>query len=332
MEKRKMRRLLEALHSGARGGNVLAGLKTAMLLAMGTVLGVTAMMAWQADRNDRYIATSPPLRKRARTRVSRVVSPHRAKMVTATGAWPQSGKPAGARRRAAPEARARLVEEHLPLVHRLCNKYRYSGVAIEDLVQVGSVGLVKAIDKFDPERGTEFLAFAIPVIMGEIKNYFRDHGWAVKVPRKLQRLKMVVEKTVERLSQSGGRPPTVPEIAQDSGYTEEEVYDTFEMRRYGSPVSLEREYEQSGNGDSSSVLDCLGSEDPEFEALAEKIDLKKQIGILPDRERTIVILKFYSGLSQTEIAGRLGISQMHVSRLQGAALGKLKTSLEEIVG
>lgn len=202
-------------------------------------------------------------------------------------------------------------------------------MAIEDLVQVGSVGLVKAIDKFDLERGTEFLAFAIPVIMGEIKNYFQDHGWAVKIPRKLQRQKMVADRTVERLSQSCGRPPTVPEIAQDSGYTEEEVYDTFEMRRYGSPLSLEREYEQSGNGDSSSVLDYLGSEDSEFEALAEKIDLEKQIGSLPDRERTIVILKFYSGLSQSEIAGRQGISQMHVSRLQGAALGKLKTSLEE---
>ncbi len=107
------------------------------------------------------------------------------------------------------------------------------------------------------------------------------------------------------------------------------MYDTFEMRRYGSPLSLEREDEQSGSGDSSSVLDYLGSEDSEFEALAEKIDLEKQIGSLPDRERTIVVLKFYSGLSQSEIVGRRGISQMHVSRLQGAALGKLKTSLEE---
>ena len=141
---------------------------------------------------------------------------------------------------------------------------------------------------------------------------------------------MVVEKTVELLSQSRGRAPTVSEIAQESGYTEEEVYDTFEMARYGSPLSLEREYEQSGNGDSSSVLDYLGADDPQFENIAEKIDLRSQIGSLPDRERTIVLLKFYSGLSQSEIAGRLGISQMHVSRLQRVALGKLKTSLEEI--
>ena len=326
-----MLRLLEAMHRWARDKGNIAGIKRAALVAAGTAFSLAAMLTWQPDRHDRYAATSPPSRNGIRTRACRVVSSKRATKATPADARPNNGQSAGEHRRMAdPELRASLVEKHLPLVHRLCNRYRYSGVAIEDLVQIGSEGLVKAIDKFDPERGTEFLAFAIPVIVGEIKNYFRDHGWAVKIPRKLQRQKMVVEKTVEFLNQSRGRAPTIPEIAQESGYTEEEVYDTFEMRRYGSLLSLEREYEQNGNGGSSSVLDYLGAEDPQFEAIAERIDLKKQIGILPDRERTIVLLKYYSGLSQSEIAGRLGISQMHVSRLQRVALGKLKTSLGEI--
>ena len=322
-----MLRLLEATHRWARGKGRITGLKRATFVAAGVAFSLTAVLAWQVDRYDRYVSTSPLLRRGLRTRACRVVSPQRATKVTPVGAPPNVAQRRGM---ADPEVRESLGEKHLPLIHRLCNRYRYSGVAIEDLVQVGSVCLVKAIDKFDPERGTEFLAFAIPVIIGEIKNYFRDHGWAVKVPRKLQRQKMAVEKTVELLSQSRGRAPTISEIAQKSGYTEEEVLDTFEVSRYGRLVSLEREYEQSGNGDSSSVLDYLGADDPQFEAIVEKIDLRKQIGSLPDRERTIVLLKFYSGLSQSAIAGRLGISQMHVSRLQRAALGKLKTSLEEI--
>ena len=153
------------------------------------------------------------------------------------------------RTRAVPKSqqtRERLATEHLPLVRRLCERYRYSGVPMEDLVQVGSVGLVKAIDKFDPDRGNGFLAFGIPVILGEIKNYFRDHGWSVKIPRKLQRQRMVVERTVDSLSKSRGRSPTVPEIAEETGFSEQEVYDTFEVGNFGRLLSLEAEYEQNG--------------------------------------------------------------------------------------
>lgn len=126
-------------------------------------------------------------------------------------------------------ARDRLVADHLALVRRLCNRFNHSGEPLEDLIQVGIIGLLKAIEKYDPARGSDFVAFAVPQILGEVKNYFRDHGWAVKVPRKLQRRKMVVERTVEVLTQRLGHSPTIPEIAEATGFSQEEVYDTFEL-------------------------------------------------------------------------------------------------------
>ncbi len=225
------------------------------------------------------------------------------------------------------KSRSRLAAQYLPLVRRLCNRYRYSGVAPDDLFQIGSLGLLKAIDKFDPDRGSQFMSFAIPVILGEIKNYFRDHGWAVKVPRKLQRNKVQVERAVESLTHEHGRSPTVPEIAAATEISEEEVYDTFEVVKYGNLLSLEAEYEQNGSGDASRFLDYLGADDPRLERVADKIDLSTTLDCLTDRERTIIRLKFYAGLSQTKIAARLGISQMHVSRLQRNALAKLEVIL-----
>lgn len=189
------------------------------------------------------------------------------------------------------ETRDRLAARHLPLVRRLCERYRYSGVAVEDLVQIGCIGLLKAIDKFDPDRGSEFLAFAVPVIMGEVKNFFRDHGWSVKIPRKLQRNKQIVEKAVERLNQTEGRSPTVPEIAEVTDLTEQEVYDTLEVGNFGKPLSLEAEYEQNGNGDASSFLDYLGDDDSELDVLADRIDLLNTISVLDDREQTAQVLR-----------------------------------------
>ena len=161
-------------------------------------------------------------------------------------------------------ARDRLVVEYLPLVRRLCRRFSHSGESQEDLVQVGTIGLLKAAERFDPDRGSAFQAFAIPVITGEIKNYFRDHGWAVRVPRKLQRQKLAVGKAIENLSQSLGRSPTVPEIAEATGFVEEEIYDTFEFVSYGKPLSLDAEYSGNGNKEVSCLLDYIGSEDPHF--------------------------------------------------------------------
>ena len=224
-------------------------------------------------------------------------------------------------------ARDRLVSDYLPLVGRLCRRFAHVGEPLEDLVQVGTIGLLKAINKFDRLRGNHFVAFAVPVIVGEIKNYFRDHGWAVKVPRKLQQRKLAVDRTVAVLTQELGRVPTAPEIGRAAGFSTEEVYQTFEVERYGRPLSLDAEYHREDSQDPASILDYLGSEDPDLEGLADKMDLKVALGCVDPREQTILYLKFYSGLSQTAIAHRLGISQMHVSRLQRNALSKLRLSL-----
>ena len=225
------------------------------------------------------------------------------------------------------EARDRLVAGYLPLVRRVCRRFGHLGEPVEDLVQVGTIGLLKAIHKFDFAKGNSLVAFAVPVIVGEIRNYFRDHGWAVKMPRKLQQQKLAVDRAVESLTQTLGRTPTVTEIGVATELSVEQVYETLELERFGRPLSLNAEYDRADSDDSSSILDYLGDEDPDLENLAENIDLKSALQLVNPRERTIIYLKFYSGLSQTAIAARLGISQMHVSRLQRHALSKLKRSL-----
>lgn len=226
-----------------------------------------------------------------------------------------------------PEAAERLVVDHLALVKRLCWRFHSSGEPQEDLIQVGTIGLLKAIKKFDPEFGSSFISFAVPVIAGEIKNYFRDHGWAVKMPRKLQSQKMAVDRAVVGLTQNLGHTPTVPEIAEDTGFSIEEVAETFEVERFGKPLSLDAQYESYDSEDVSSILDYMGVPDADLEGLADRVDLELALDGVDSREQAIIYLKFYSGLSQSAIAKRLGISQMHVSRLQRTALNKLKSSL-----
>ena len=225
------------------------------------------------------------------------------------------------------ETRDLLLAEYLPLVRRVCRRFGHLGEPLDDLVQVGTIGLLKAINKFDIAKGNSLVAFAVPVIVGEIKNYFRDHGWAVKMPRKLQRQKLTVDRTVESLTQTLGRTPTVIEIGLATGFSVDQVYETLELERFGRPLSLNAEYDRDDSEDSSSILDYLGEEDPDLENLADCIDLESALQVVDARERAIIYLKFYSGLSQTAIAARLGISQMHVSRLQRNALSKLKGSL-----
>jgi RNA polymerase sigma-B factor len=223
--------------------------------------------------------------------------------------------------------RDQILSDHLPLVRRVCHRFSYIGEPVDDIVQVGTIGLLKAIKKYDPARGNSLVAFAIPVIVGEIKNYFRDHGWAVKMPRKLQRQKLAVDRAVEALTQGLGRPPTIPEIAHTTELTIEQVHETFEMERYGKPLSLDAQYQQDNSEDTSSILDYLGRIDPDLEALADNLDLECALQCVKPRERTIIYLRFYSGLSQADIAQRLGISQMHVSRLLRAALLQLRSTM-----
>ena len=223
--------------------------------------------------------------------------------------------------------RDRLVNDHLGLVYRLCRRFVHSSEPLEDLAQVGTIGLLKAIKKFDSTRGISFTTYAVPVIVGEIKNHLRDHGWSVKVPRKLQRQKLAVQRAVDSLGQSLGRPPTIPEIAEATEFSEEEVFDTFEVVNYARPMSLDAEFTRNGGKDSTSLIDCVGSEDPQFDRLSDVMDLINTLGCLDNREKTVLYLKFYADLPQTEIGRRLGISQMHVSRVQRNALSKLRQDL-----
>ena len=234
---------------------------------------------------------------------------------------------AGSRVAFTAEDRDRLVSSHIPLVHRLCRRFRDCGEAQEDLVQVGCIGLLKASKKFDPERGISFITYAVPVIVGEIKNHLRDHGWAVKVPRKIQTQKLAVQRAVESLGHILGRSPTFSEIAEATEISEAEIFDTFDVGNYGRPLSLDAEYDGNGTKDISTVMDYIGAKDPQFEKLEDRIDLGQTFGSLTRREKAIIYMKFYVGLSQTEIAKQLGISQMHVSRLQRHALRLLKDAL-----
>ena len=224
-------------------------------------------------------------------------------------------------------SRDQMVRKYLPLVRSLCRRFTHTGEPLEDLVQVGTVGLLKAIEKYDPTRGARFKSFAIPVIVGEIKNYFRDHGWAVKVPRKLQTYRMAVDRSVDALAQRLGRSPTVPEIAQETGLSEDQVYEAFEVELYGRPLSLDAPCDRAGSRDPSTLMEYVGAEDPQFDHMMDRLDLSSCLRILDKREQTIIRMKFYLGLTQTEIADRLGISQMHVSRIQRSALGKLKSTV-----
>ena len=160
------------------------------------------------------------------------------------------------------EDRDRLVASHIPLVHRLCRRFRDCGEAQEDLVQVGCIGLLKASKKFDTERGISFITYAVPVIVGEIKNHLRDHGWAVKVPRKIQKHKLAVQRAVESLGHILGRSPTFSEIAEATEISEAEIFDTFEVGNYGRPLSLDAEYDGNGTKDISTVMDFIGAEGP----------------------------------------------------------------------
>ena len=170
-----------------------------------------------------------------------------------------------------------LVTQNLPLVIRLCGRFQHLGEPMDDLIQVGTIGLIKAIDKYDPQRGNKLAGFAIPVVVGEIKNYFRDHGWAVKLPRKLQLQRLLVDGTVEDLMQQLGRPPTIIEIGQTASLSDDQVYEAMEVERYGKPLSLEDHHDRDDSPEPATILDYPGEEDPDLEGLADRIHLKDAI-------------------------------------------------------
>jgi RNA polymerase sigma-B factor len=226
---------------------------------------------------------------------------------------------------AGPEVRDELVRMHLPLVEYLARRFRNRGEPLEDLVQVATIGLIKSVDRFDLERGVEFSTYATPTIVGEIKRHFRDKGWAIRVPRRLQELKLTLTKATGELSQTLGRSPTVAELATHLSLSEEEILEGLESANAYSAISLDAT--DSGDDDSPAVSDSLGMVDEALEGVEYRESLKPLLDKLPPREKKILVLRFFGNMTQSQIAAELGISQMHVSRLLARTLAQLREGL-----
>ncbi|MBE7323598.1 RNA polymerase sigma factor SigF [Nocardioides sp. Y6] len=221
--------------------------------------------------------------------------------------------------------RDELVRLHLPLVDHCARRFRNRGEPLEDLVQVGTIGLIKSVDRFDVERGVEFTTYATPTIIGEIKRHFRDKGWAIRVPRRLQELRMQISTATGELSQQLGRSPTPRELAEAIGCSLEEVVEGMASANAYSTLSLD-----AGDDDERTprLADSLGVEDDNIEHVEIRESLKPLLDQLPAREKKILLLRFFKNMTQSQIAAEVGISQMHVSRLLSRTLEQLRQSLE----
>jgi RNA polymerase sigma-B factor len=225
------------------------------------------------------------------------------------------------------ELRDRLVTGHLPLAEHIAQRFSGRGVAKEDLVQVARVGLINAVDRFDPARGSDFLSFAVPTVMGEVRRHFRDTGWVIRVPRRLKELHLSINNASTQLSQRLGRAPTPSEIAEHLGLTPEEVYEGLEAGNAYHSMSLDEVL--SADTENLALGDTLGEEDAALAGVENHETLQPLVRQLPERERTILALRFVHNMTQTQIAERVGISQMHVSRLLARTLKKLRDGLVE---
>jgi RNA polymerase sigma-B factor len=223
-------------------------------------------------------------------------------------------------------ARQELIEQYMSLVRSLARRYSYRGEQLDDLVQIGAIGLIKAIDRFDIDRGVELTTYATPNIIGEIKRHFRDKGWSVRVPRGLQELNVQLSKLIESKTVELGRSPTIAELAKAAGAEEEEVLEALESGRAYSAVSLSTGGGSDENGEVD-PLESLGVDEPQYEISEDRAVLAPGFRVLDARERTILHLRFFEGLTQSQIAQKVGISQMHVSRLIRRALDKIREEI-----
>jgi RNA polymerase sigma-B factor len=224
-------------------------------------------------------------------------------------------------------AREALVERFLPLARQLARRYQRGGELLDDLNQVASLGLLKAIDRFDPDRQTAFSSFAVPTILGELKRHFRDKGWSVRVPRDLQELAVRLEPVSEQLARELGRAATPAEIAERTGSTLEQVLEAREAAGAYRAVSLDRPREEDDeSGDGGLVV---GVEDPGFGVAEDAATVQRLMRVLSDREREVLRLRFEQDLTQAEIGHRIGVSQMHVSRIIRQAIARLREAAEE---
>jgi RNA polymerase sigma-B factor len=223
-------------------------------------------------------------------------------------------------------ARDDLVRLHLPLVEHCARRFRNRGEPFEDLVQVGTIGLIKSVDRFDVDRGVEFSTYATPTIVGEIKRHFRDKGWAIRVPRRLQELRMQIATASAELTQSLGRAPTPSELAEKIGCTIDDVVEGIESSNAYTTLSLDAG-DNSDDG-SLSMLDTMGIDDAGIEHVELRESIKPLLERLPPREKNILMLRFFKNLTQSQIAAEVGVSQMHVSRLLTRTLDHLREGLE----
>jgi RNA polymerase sigma-B factor len=224
------------------------------------------------------------------------------------------------------ELRRQAIEDCMPFAERLARRFRDRGEPGDDLSQVAMVGLVNAIDGYDPTRGCEFVGYATPTIVGEIRRYFRDKGWRIKVPRRLQELRLQVNRARVELSQIQGGEPTAAEIARHLDVAVAEVTEAIDVGRLYHPVSLSA---PAGPDTDLDLADPLGADDPGMEAVDNRESVKPLLATLPERERKILTMRFFGDMTQSQIAAELGISQMHVSRLLSQTLGNLRAALGE---
>ena len=223
-----------------------------------------------------------------------------------------------------PALRDQLVTAHLGLAHQLARRFVNRGESYDDLVQVASLAIVKSVDRFDPERGVEFSTFATRTVLGELKRHFRDKGWAVRAPRRIQELYLELGQTVGTLSQELGRSPTVAELAESTGASEESVLEALEAGQGYRTSSIDAPDRQE-----ETLAERIGGEDATFGNVDDRSVLAPALARLAPREQTILRLRFADGLTQSEIATRIGVSQMHVSRLLAASLERLRKEFAE---
>jgi RNA polymerase sigma-B factor len=223
------------------------------------------------------------------------------------------------------QIRSELVRIHIPLGRHVARRYTGHSEPREDIEQAAMLGLVKAINRYDPAHGARFIAFAMPTMVGEVKRHFRDHTWTMRMPRRLQELRLALRSARQDFIHENGRPPTIPEICALLGITEEEVIETLGANDAYQTISLD--VPVSEGDDSASLGELIGNDDPQLETVLDRNALRPMLEDLPERERTILLYRFYGNKTQSEIADLLGISQMHVSRIISRTLTGLRDRL-----
>ena len=220
------------------------------------------------------------------------------------------------------QVREELVAMHLPLVRHIAQRYTDRGEPFDDVVQAGTIGLIHAVDRYEPERGAAFSTYAVPTIIGSIRRHFRDSTWSMKVPRRLQELRGRIDAAHDQLAQELGRSPTVAEIARRADLDPQDVLDALELAHARELAPLD-----PPTSEGSSIADRIGDVDASLAAVEDRATVERLMNTLPERERAIVAMRFFDGMSQSQIADQVGISQMHVSRLLTQSLNRLRSEV-----